>query len=71
MAKFITAKWLGDNGKWLSHVGRGACGVVGSIGACVGAHMCVWAPSHTGVHGVESDVRLTRVVDRLASPGDE
>jgi hypothetical protein len=33
--------------------------------------MCVWAPSHTGVHGVESDVRLTRSVDRLASPGDE
>jgi poly(3-hydroxyalkanoate) synthetase len=45
--------------------------VVGSIGACVGAHVCVCALSHTGVHGVESDVQLTRSVDRLANPGDE
>jgi hypothetical protein len=58
MAKFIIAKWLSDNGKWLSHVGRGACGVVGSIGAhrldwgmCGSTHVCVGSVPHRRAWG--------------------
>jgi hypothetical protein len=33
MDEFIIAKWLSNDGKWMSRVGQAACGVVGSIGA--------------------------------------